>query len=87
MKSKIYLLSHELKWQVFKKLWDSVPDEGPTPQHIDKIIWELLREKRIYIWFKKGDKDLSLGLELPKNVEVFLLTNSKAELARKEKGK
>ena len=64
MKKKLYLISNKISWHIFKKLGSH--DEGPTPQHIHKILWELLRKKQILCWFveNKGN-DMRVGLEIP----------------------
>lgn len=76
-KKHIYVLDHKLKWKTFKALQDKlVKQSGPVPQNIDKILWEMLRDKRIYCWFDSEFKnDMKLGLELPKNKEHRLITN------------
>ncbi len=74
-----FLLDHKLKWKTFKKLHDKlVKDSGPTPIHGDKILWEMMRDKKIYCWFDdKMPNDMAIGLKLPKNRKISLITNSK----------
>jgi len=69
MKKKIlYILSSKIKWKTFKILQDKlVRDSGPTPVGVDKILWEMLREKKIMCWFAEDMKeDMGLGLVIPK---------------------
>lgn len=75
----IYLLDPKLKWKTFKLLQDKLaPLEGVVPVHFDKIVWQLMKDRRIYCWFDPNVKrDMKMGLELPKNVEISLLTNPK----------
>uniref|UniRef100_A0A6H1ZKH6 Uncharacterized protein n=1 Tax=viral metagenome TaxID=1070528 RepID=A0A6H1ZKH6_9ZZZZ len=79
MLKKIYVLDHKIRWSVFKKLHDKmVKDSGPTPVHGDKMIWELLRDKKIYCWYDpKLKNDMRIGTSLPKNKEYQLITNPK----------
>ncbi|MFA5196242.1 MAG: hypothetical protein WC401_10645, partial [Bacteroidales bacterium] len=78
-KKELYLLSPELKWKTFKKFHDVVVnDSGPTPIEGLKVLWELNKDGMIYCWFdpdKKGD--MLLGFKLPKNCNIFVLTNKK----------
>ena len=62
----IYLLSPKISWKTFKKLQLNVKDSGPTPKNADKMLWQLLREEKIYCWFGDLPNDMSLGLKLPK---------------------
>lgn len=75
----IYVLDHKLKWSVFKMLQDKLTkDSGPSPVGIDKMLWGLLREKKICCWFSEDKpNDMGLGLELPKDREYQLITNPK----------
>jgi len=78
VKSKpIYLLAPELKWKTFKELQDRlVRDSGPVPAHGDKILWQMMRDRKIYCWFDPYMKsDMGLGLKLPKNRAIKIITN------------
>jgi len=78
-KPPIYLLDYRLKWKVFKMLQDKlVQRSGPVPVQGDKVLWQMLRDKRIYCWFDPLIKnDMRLGFELPKNRKVKILKNAK----------
>ena len=78
-KIPIYLLDSKLKWKVFKILQEKlVKDSGPTPQHGDKVLWEMMRDKQIYCWFDQLNKgDMNLGFKIPKDREIHLITNVK----------
>jgi hypothetical protein len=73
MNKELYILSPKMKWRTFKLLQKKlVKDDGPTPIHGDKAIWNLLKEKRIYCWFAEDMKnDMGLGLEIPKRYEKW----------------
>ena len=77
-KPPIYLLDPKLKWKVFKELHDKlVKESGLTPLHGDKILWQMMRDKLIYCWFDPYVKgDMRLGLKLPENRTIKVLTNS-----------
>jgi hypothetical protein len=79
MKKKIktlYLLSPKIKWKTFKILQDKfVKDTGPTPIHGAKILWEMLKEKKIYCWFcDEMPNDMGIGLQPPSAKEVKIIS-------------
>lgn len=49
-----YYLSPELKFKTFKKLWDSVPVDMKI-KNLDKVIWELMRDKMLLVVYENGD--------------------------------
>jgi hypothetical protein len=71
----LYLLSPKIKWKTYKLLQkEIVKDRGPVPVHSDKIIWQMLRDKKIYCWFcQEEPNDMMLGLELPKYKELKII--------------
>jgi hypothetical protein len=74
----LYLISPDLKWKAFKKLHDKLvpPDGGPSPKNFERILWEMIRAKRIYGGFRDDMKnDMWLGLTIPKKYEVRVITN------------
>ena len=76
-KEPIYLLDHKLKWKTFKELQDKlVKDSGPTPMGIDKVLWKMMRDRKIYCWFDKDmPNDMGLGIKLPKNRKIEIIKN------------
>lgn len=76
-KPPIYLLDPKLKWRAFQELQDRlVKDSGPVPIHGDKILWEMNKKRLIYCWFDPLVKnDMRLGLKLPKNRQIKVITN------------
>jgi predicted secreted Zn-dependent protease len=84
MKTKpIYLFSNKITYKRFKKVWDKFPVEGVVAEEMvkGKIIWEMIRDKQIYVYIEdiKEDK-VFFALKLPKNRKLNLLTNSKEEI-------
>lgn len=81
-KEPIYLLHHELKWSVFKELQEkAAPIKGIAPDNFDRILWELLRDKRLYLWFDPSVVgDMGMGLEVPEDREVIVLRNGSKAL-------
>ena len=77
MKKSIYLLDYRLKWKIFKKFQDKIiRDSGPIPKNIDKILWEMIRDRLIYCWFSKDlPNDMNIGLKLPKGRKINLIKN------------
>lgn len=80
-KKKIfYLLDNKLNWKGFKKLQSQLVDNsGPVPQHGERIVWEMMRNKQILCWFAEDiPRDMGIGFEIPKrykNWEKVLVKN------------
>lgn len=74
----LYILDHKLKWKAFKKLHDElVKDSGPTPKNLEKVLWGMLREKKIYCaYMKEMSGDMWIGTKIPKGYKIKLITNS-----------
>lgn len=79
MKTKppIYLLDSNLSWANFKMLQDKlVKDTGPKPEHGDRMLWEMLKERKILCWFDPLVKwDMGIGLKLPKGRKIVIIKN------------
>jgi len=81
----IYILDPALSWKTFKLLQDILPkDTGPAPIHGDRMLWQLLRDKQINLWFESRD-DLMIGTSLPKGRKFYLLKNPKNEKTKNNK--
>ena len=77
MKNKIFLLSPDMSFKTFMLLQKKlVIDSGPTLLHGDEALWELMRDKKIYCWFEKYG-DMSIGLKIPKDYEIEILSDGK----------
>lgn len=76
-KPPIYIVDSKISWKVFKELQKRlVKDSGPMPEQIDRILWELLRDNKIYCWFDELRKDdMGLGFQLPKNRDYKVIKN------------
>lgn len=74
---QLHLVSHEMKWETFKKLNDAlVRDSGPTAMNLDKILWKLIRERKIYAWFcEEISGNMGLGLKLPPHEKLIVLNS------------
>ena len=74
---KLYVIDPKIKWSVFKILHSKlVKDSGPTPKNAEKVLWEMLRNKQILLWFHEGiPNDMGIGLELPPHKKLFVLSN------------
>lgn len=75
-KEEIYIISPKIKLKTFKKLQKTfIKEIGIVPLHFDKMLWELIKDKRILCWFAKDfPHDMGIGLEIPKrykNYKVF----------------
>ena len=64
---KVYLISPKIKWKSFKAIHDKiVHDSGPKPENIEKVLWEMIRDKKIIAWFAEDfPNDMGLGLKFP----------------------
>lgn len=59
---KKYWLSPKISWKTYKLLHNktAMPDSGPTPKNLDKILWQMLKERKlnIFITNKPIDGDI-----------------------------
>ncbi len=76
-KKTIYLLDYKLKWKTFKLLRDKlVKQTGPIPERADKILWQMMKDKKILCWFSEDfPNDMHIGLKFPKNININLISN------------
>lgn len=74
---KIYLISPNIKWSIFKKLYGIFPDTGPSAKKLSRVLWGMLRETQIYCFFCEGEKDMMVSTKLPKNMKVSIIGNAK----------
>ena len=79
-KPPIYLLAPELKWETFKRIKDElVKDVGLVPVSVDKVLWEMNRDKLICCWIDQLDEDsMRLGVKVPKNRQIIKITNAES---------
>lgn len=83
----LYLLSDKLKWSDFRVLQKKlVKDSGPTPDHGNRMIWELMKDKRIFCWFASDMKDdMGIGLVIPrryKKWKISIISSPKTNLTQ-----
>ena len=64
---KLYLVSPKIRWKSFKVVNDEiVRDGGPKPKHIEKVLWQMIRDKLIIAWFAEDmPNDMGLGMKIP----------------------
>lgn len=59
-----YWLSPQIKWKTFKTLNDKLyPKPDIKPMHADRIIWQLLKDRKINIFLSNGDDPLIITLK------------------------
>jgi len=79
-KPPIYLFSHKISYKNFYSIWKLFPPEGITPNAMikGKFIWEMIRDKQLYVFLDKEGKDdnVFFSLKLPKR-DILLLENKK----------
>jgi hypothetical protein len=68
-----YWLHPKIKWKNFKVLNDKLyPNPDIKPMHADRIIWQLLKDRRINICIEDSDDPVCLTLKnIPKQA-VFI---------------
>lgn len=73
----LYLLSPKIKWSTFKLLQrELVRIGGPSPKEIDRILWELLRDGKIYCGFRNDmEGDMWIGTKIPKGFKLLVIKN------------
>lgn len=71
------MFSDTINFKTFLSVWKKFPESGPTPVSFAKIAWELLRDKKIYIYLDPVELDdpIILAYQLPKGRKVLLLEN------------
>jgi len=73
---KQYYFSPDISYKAFKRVCDKFPDDSPKPQHIDKILWGMLRERKINIGFRNTADPIFISIKpMPRN--ATLITNPK----------
>jgi len=78
----LYLLHHTIKWKTFKILQEKLTkDSGPVPVNGDKVLWRMLKDKKIYCYFCQEMKwDMGVGLEIPKCKKLIIIKSHKKPL-------
>ena len=74
----LYILSPEIKWKSFKKLWDisNKNETGPIGGEMlkGKIIWEMLRDGKITLSIEDDDiYFITKPLKASKNTKLFVI--------------
>lgn len=80
-KPPIYLFDHNISYKAFFALWSRFPAGCIVPTEIakGKAIWEMIRDKQLYVYIDSLCKDdpMCIGTKLPKNRKICLITNPK----------
>jgi len=73
----VYLLSPTISFKTFKLLQKKlVKESGPVPVEGDRMLWELLRDKKLYCYFtNKLPEDMAISLKLPKSKIIIIQTD------------
>ena len=77
MKKKIYIISPDVKWTTFKKLYNAgSKDSGPTAVGLCRTLWEMNRETLLYCFIDtEGEDGFYVSTKLPKNKQLILVGN------------
>ena len=74
--NRIYLFSPDITYERFYNVWKKFPPEGITPECMikGKLIWQMIRDKQIYVYLDETQKDdpVILALKLPKRKILML---------------
>mgnify|MGYP001614494389 CR=1 FL=1 len=60
---KKYWLSPKISYKSWKAICDKFPDSGPKPKEVDKILWEMLRDRKINICLDNSDDPIQKTLK------------------------
>lgn len=72
----IYLFSPKIKYKNFLTVWDKFPIGGIKPMHMDKIIWQMIRDKQIYVFLEnKKDEQVFIATKLPQKRKILMISN------------
>ena len=69
-----YLIDPSLRYAPFKRLWDTIPSGGIEPREMCKMIYQLIKEKKIYVWYENND--FTISMEPPKGKVMVVKNNS-----------
>ncbi len=53
---------------------DKYAQDGITPVHLDKILWQMNRDRQIYVWIDDSGDPICIGTKLPKG-EIKIIKN------------
>lgn len=80
-KPPIYLFDPKISYKSFYAVWKKFPAGNIVPTELakGKVIWEMIRDKQIYVYIDSLCKDdpMCFGMKLPKNRKVCLISNPK----------
>ena len=69
---KEYWFDPKISWKAFKEILAKFPDSGPTPKKGDRILFEMLRDRKINIGLENSDDPIFITLkQIPKNGKVI----------------
>ena len=73
-KPPIYLFSDKITYKRFLNVWSKFPSGGIVPIHMDKIVWEMIRDKMIYVFLEDRKEDkVFLATKLPPKRKVLVI--------------
>ena len=78
MKTRYYF-SPDISYKAFKRVCDKFTDSGIVPLNLDKMLWQMLRERKIHIGLRNTKDPIFISIRpMPKNVS--LITNSRKNI-------
>lgn len=82
MSKPLKLFAPTIRWRDFKKIHSAGQDSGPTPVNFDRVLWELIKDLKVYCYLdpeKSDDEAFIIALELPKDREVEVVDSVRAK--------
>ena len=52
---KKYWFSPNISYKAFKAVCDRFPDSGPTPKEGDRVLWQMLKKRKINLGLRNSD--------------------------------
>ena len=72
-KKKGYLwFSPNLSFAVFNKILSAIPDSGPSARELPRVLWEMLRDRYINIYYSHKDDDICVTTKNPPKNATFI---------------
>ena len=88
MSMKKYWLDPKISWKTYKLIHDklAVPDSGPTPKNFNKVLWQMLKERKLNIYITDKPIDDDTWFPTIKNIPKKATLLSNPSLRKKATG-
>ena len=74
-----YLLERKLSWKTFQNVWGKFPSGDIVAENLPRMIWELMRNKQVYVTIDPSQEDdpLCISLKPPKGTTKLIKNKNK----------